>query len=180
MPWAEDNNKETSMINRYTKSLAITLFFSVSLLITGAGSSWGADLSKGLAAYDRGDYATAVRELEPLAIRGNAEAQYVLGCWYHKGHGVIQNYEIAVQLFSLAAEQGFSLAMVSLAAIYGDGRGVTQDYVYAHMWANIAASTGLKLGIEARDQFEARMTSEQVERAHALALECKFKKYKDC
>ena len=38
-----------------------------------------ADFGDGLAAYERGDYATALREWRPLARQGYAHAQYILG-----------------------------------------------------------------------------------------------------
>jgi TPR repeat protein len=47
-----------------------------------------ADYAAGLGAYERGDYATALREFRPLAERGNPGAQFNLGQLYAKGHGV--------------------------------------------------------------------------------------------
>ncbi len=44
-----------------------------------------------LAAYQRGDYATALREWRPLAEQGNAKAQYNLGFMYRYGLGVPQD-----------------------------------------------------------------------------------------
>ncbi len=38
-----------------------------------------ADLEAGLGAYERGDYDTALREIRPLAEKGNARAQSRLG-----------------------------------------------------------------------------------------------------
>jgi TPR repeat protein len=40
------------------------------------------------AAYSRGDYATTLRLLRPLANQGDAGAQYNLGLMYAKGDGV--------------------------------------------------------------------------------------------
>ena len=37
-----------------------------------------AGIDEGLAAYERGDYATALQEWAPLANQGDAEAQYFL------------------------------------------------------------------------------------------------------
>ena len=51
-----------------------------------------AGLDEGVAAYKRGDYATALREWRPLAKQGNAKAQFVLGVMYDKGRGVPQDY----------------------------------------------------------------------------------------
>jgi len=47
-----------------------------------------------LVAYQRGDYATAVRLWRPPAEQGNAEAQYNLGVMYAEGDGVPQDYAI--------------------------------------------------------------------------------------
>ena len=37
------------------------------VLLGSTGTSWGADYDKGRAAYESGDYETAVREWNPLA-----------------------------------------------------------------------------------------------------------------
>ena len=46
------------------------------------------DFQKGLEAYERGDYATALQVLRPLAKQGDAPAQYNLAVFYHNGQGV--------------------------------------------------------------------------------------------
>ncbi len=69
-----------------------------------------AGFDEGLAAYQRGDYATAIRELRPLAKQGNAQAQYALGIMYNKGEGVPQDYAAAVKWYRKAAEQGHATA----------------------------------------------------------------------
>ena len=50
-----------------------------------------------MAAYERGDYATAYRGFRSLAERGAASAQYNLGVMYTNGRGVLQNYAEAVK-----------------------------------------------------------------------------------
>ena len=45
----------------------------VGALLFSAGSAW-ADFDDGLAAYQRGDYATALKEFRPLAEQGHAVA----------------------------------------------------------------------------------------------------------
>ena len=47
-----------------------------------------ADFQAGLTAYQRGDYATALREWLPVAEGGHATAQLYLGLMYERGHGV--------------------------------------------------------------------------------------------
>ena len=55
------------------------------VLLGGAGLGANSVWNKGLAAYKQGDYATALREWQPLAEQGVAKAQYNLGGMYYKG-----------------------------------------------------------------------------------------------
>ena len=64
----------------------------------------------GFTAAQRGDYATALREWEPLAEQGNASAQYYLGVMYYYGQGVPQDYKTAVKWYKPAAKQGNAFA----------------------------------------------------------------------
>ncbi len=64
-----------------------------------------AGFDEGVAAYDRGDYATAIREWRPLAEQGNADAQFFLGFMYYKGRGVPQDYAQAHMWYNLAASR---------------------------------------------------------------------------
>ena len=76
------------------------------LLLGSGGASWSGDFEKGLNAYEKEDYSTALREWTPLAEQGDALAQYNLGLMYDKGQGVPQDYKTAVKWYTLAAEQG--------------------------------------------------------------------------
>ncbi len=62
-----------------------------------------AGLDEGRAAFQRGDYATALREWRPLAEQGVAEAQYNLGVMYGNGEGVPQDEAQAYMWFKLAS-----------------------------------------------------------------------------
>ena len=64
-----------------------------------------AGFDEGEAAYQRGDYATALREWRPLAEQGYAEAQFFLGVMYSEGEGVPQDYSKAHMWFNLAASR---------------------------------------------------------------------------
>jgi uncharacterized protein len=66
------------------------------ILLTMATPAW-AGWDEGLAAWKRGDYATALREFRPLAEQGFAEAQHSLGRMYYKGHGVTQDYCLGIK-----------------------------------------------------------------------------------
>ena len=61
------------------------------------------DFGGGIAAYDRGDYATAFREMKRRAEQGDADSQNNLGVLYHHGQGVPQDYVQAHMWFNLSA-----------------------------------------------------------------------------
>ena len=79
-------------------------------LIGAGGAVWAQDFDKGLEAYNSGDYATAIRELKPLAEQGKAGAQYYLSRMYWRGEGVIQDYAETAKWLRKAADQGVALA----------------------------------------------------------------------
>ena len=60
------------------------LVLTFALLIGLAAPAW-AGLVEGVAAYNRGDYATALREFRPLANHGDSLAQSYLGFMYDYG-----------------------------------------------------------------------------------------------
>ncbi len=101
-----------------------------------------AGFDEAVAAYQRGDYATAIREARPLAKQGNANAQFFLGLMYRKGHGVPQDYAEAMKWYRKAAEQGDAGAQYNLGVMYRNGLGVTQDYAEAVKWYRKAAEQG--------------------------------------
>jgi TPR repeat protein len=67
--------------------------------------SW-ADFTTGMAAYENGDYALALKEIRPLAEQGDAKAQFNLGMMYDLGRGVPQDHVQAYMWYNLAAAQG--------------------------------------------------------------------------
>ncbi len=64
----------------------------------------------GMEAYDKGDYATALKEWRVLAEQGNPPDQYNLGLMYANGRGVPRDYVQAHLWANLAAAQGHELA----------------------------------------------------------------------
>jgi len=117
------------------KILAVTL-----VLLSPTSAS--ADDQKGKTAYDKGDFAAALREWTPLAEQGYAHAQHNLGYMYDKGEGVPQDYKTALKWYTLAAEQGHAKAQVNLGVMYYLGKGVPQDYKTALKWYTLAAEQG--------------------------------------
>ncbi len=145
---------------------------------------FAAHLRAALEAYGRGDYATAIKELRPLAEQGDALAQVTLGGMYQLGEGVRQDYVEATKWYRLAAEQGDGNGQVNLSNMLGSG--LTPDYVEAHMWASLAAEDSALEGIAVQDfirdwalsnreAFEGKMTPEQIAEAQRLAREWKPK-----
>ena len=110
-------------------------------LVVLAAPAWG-DYQAGLEAYERGDYATALREWRPLAEQGNAPAQNSLGVMYGEGRGVPQFYAEAVRWYRLAVEQDYAPAQDNLGLMYANGQGVPQDYAEAVRWFRKAAGQG--------------------------------------
>ena len=99
------------------------------------------DYQKGLNAYNKRDYATALRELKPLAEQGDA-ARRQPGLDVRNGRGVPQDDAEAVRWYRLAAEQGHAWAQNNLGWMYDTGRGVPQDDAEAVRWYRLAAEQG--------------------------------------
>jgi hypothetical protein len=129
------------------KTTLAILFFVVMIC---ANCTWrtlhvqaGKEFEEGRAAYERGDYATAIKKLRPLAEAGNAEVQNNLGAMYAKGHGVPQDAKEAAKWYRKAAEQGVAKAQAALGGMYFRGLGVSQDYKEAIKWLRLAAEQGV-------------------------------------
>jgi TPR repeat protein len=99
-------------------------------------------LEDATAAYQRGDYATTLRLLRPLADQGNVVAQYNLGFMYDRGKGVPQNYADALRRYRKAADQGNADAQSNIGFMYVRGEGVPQSYAEAVKWYRLAAEQG--------------------------------------
>lgn len=137
--------------------------------------SVSADFDEGLAAAQRGDYATALREWRPLAENGEATAQYNLGIMYENGWGVPQDPAQAVQWYREAAKSGNIRFILHLATMYSLGKGVPTDFVQAYMFFSIAAEMGDSHGVKGRDLHAEAMTSAQITEAAMLAREWQMK-----
>ena len=126
-------------MRRLTAILCLTL----AVLLGSAGCTTTIDdVNQGYIAYQKGDYATALRELKPLAEQGDAKSQYYLGAMYEKGKGVPKDDKIAVKWYRLSAEQGYANAQLNLGGMYYQGKGVPQDHKTAVKWLRLAAEQG--------------------------------------
>lgn len=145
-----------------------TLCLAVLLLVALAEPAW-ADYAAGRAAYNKADYATALKELRPLAGQGNAKAQHMLGVMYDNGKGVPKDYQQAAYWYRKAAEQGNAKAQTDLGAMYSGGFGVPKDYVLAYMWFHLAAAQGDKAAGMVRWLVAKQMTPAQIVEAKRMA-----------
>ena len=82
-------------------------------------------------AFDRADYATALKIWLPVAQSGDAEAQTYVGEIYEKGLGLQPDYQAAAIWYGKAAQQKFSRAQINLGNLYEKGLGVAQDKAMA-------------------------------------------------
>ena len=157
----------------------IVLLFSVALL--QAPSLACADFDGGMAAFQRGDYETALEEFRALAEQGDADAQAMLGGMYSAGRGVPRNYMEAVKWARLAAEQGHSEAQFSLAISHAFGfGGLSIDVVESYKWAAIAASNGMADAVKFQEYIAEEMTNQEIETARHRAGECIKNNHKGC
>ena len=115
--------------------LAIGLAFAVQ-------QSALAGFAEGATAYNNKHYAVALKEIEPLAKAGNADAQHLLGLMYYMGRGVKQDYKQALQWHRKAAQQGKADAQYVVGAMYYTGNAVIQDHKQAVIWFRKAAEQG--------------------------------------
>ena len=115
------NERRTEFAAYHVTLLHLLFIFPLCLLATS--SAWG-DYQDGRKAYNRGDYATALKELRPLAEQSHAEAQYLVGYMYYKGQGVDQDGTEAVKWLRKAAEQGNVKAQLRLGMMFRLGLGV--------------------------------------------------------
>jgi hypothetical protein len=76
------------------------------------------DLESARRSYENSDYATALKEVTPLAEQGNPEAQLLLAKMYLKGEGVPKDPNQANKWFRQAAMQGNAESQFFLGAWY--------------------------------------------------------------
>ena len=94
------------------------------------------------------------------AERGDATAQFNLGCYFYSGEkGLSQNYAEAVKWYTKAASQGHTAAQNNLGYCYEKGFGVDEDIEKAKYWYQNAAEQGnqkAKVSLERIEKIEAK------------------------
>lgn len=103
---------------------------------------FSADLEKGLAAFNEGDYETSLAECQPLADEGNAGAQFCVGRLYANGFGVAMDDAQAIKWYGLASDAGHAEAQFNLGVMYANGWGVEMDWDESARYYILAAEQG--------------------------------------
>jgi uncharacterized protein len=114
---------------------------SALLSLVGGGQAMS-DTAKGIAAYQRGDYPRAMKELQAAAEKGDEQAYYNLGVAYAEGKAGPRDMTRAIAAYRKGAEGGSVLAAYNLAQAYRKGDGVVRDYSQAAKWYEAAARHG--------------------------------------
>jgi hypothetical protein len=161
-------------------SWKVVKYCAAALVVIGLSSvsasypAFADSLARATAAYNRGDYVRAANLLTPLALRGNARAQAMLGFMYQHGFGEPQVYVVAVDLYRRAANSGDAFAQCMLGLMYDKGYGVNEDFVLAYKWLNLAAAHASPYQRDyyrrLRDAVASKMSNEQIVEGQRLAL----------
>ena len=170
-----------SVMMRFAFILLMSLALSSQAVALVESDQPGKDsVQKGRLAYEKGDYAIALKLFTSLVRRGYPVAQFNLAKMYREGKGVSKDYKTAVKWFHLSAEQGNALAQYHLSLLYYFGNGVPEDKKYAFMWANLASLSGFEMAQQLRQVLTEQMTASQIDEALLLIKKCKDKNFNGC
>jgi hypothetical protein len=93
-------------MNRTFKAAVAAIILAVGFAGSVAAGPPRDDVAAIVTALKKGDYATALRLVRPLAEQGDAIAQVSLAIMYNDGRGVPQNSAVALNWLRKAAAQG--------------------------------------------------------------------------
>jgi TPR repeat protein len=125
-------------------------------------------------AYGRQDYHRAFAILRPLAERGDAQAQMLVGFMFAEGRGVPQNFAAAAAWYRRSSEQGNARAQYLLGLTYDRGQGVPVDAVQAYKWLDLAvagaSANDRPAWVRIRDAVGSKLSLAELDHAQRLAL----------
>jgi uncharacterized protein len=113
------------------------LILASALLLTASGGAWAGDFDDALAAYRKGDFATAMEEWAVLAKNGDMAAQTNIGEMFLRGEGVDKDRDVAIYWFRKAAGHDFAEAQYRLGRV-----NLGEDNEEAARWFKEAAKQG--------------------------------------
>jgi hypothetical protein len=120
----------------------IRIWLSIALVLLVIAVPAHAGFDQAAAAFDKRDYATALKELKPLADKGDPRSQYAMGVLAENGFGMPKDLALAAKWYRKAAEQGNTDAQFNLGAMYEHGVGMPVNYAQAARWYRPAAESG--------------------------------------
>jgi TPR repeat protein len=106
----------------------------------------GAVFQRALAARMRGDFGALLREMNVLAEKGYAQAQFRVGWLYERGVGVAQDFVKAREWYAKAMANGDADAVARTGLLYELGLGVEKSYDKAAAYYQRAIATDSALG----------------------------------
>ena len=102
----------------HVQYLRFALVFLLLLASPVLADSVDEQFQRGLSAWNKGDYATALQEWRPLAVGGAPDALFYLGAMYDFGFGVPENNNLAADWYLRAANKGHAKAQFNLGTLY--------------------------------------------------------------
>ncbi len=141
---------------------------AILILLAGAVSAT-AEIEKARDLMEANRFAEAMKELEPAARSGNADAEELIGVMYAMGLGVERDDRRAFEWYLRASMKGHPGAQSGIGWYYEVGRGVEKpDLVRAYMWYVLSAIGGDPDAAISQEEVVKKMTAEQIEAAHKL------------
>ena len=125
------------------RHVVVALCLAVGSLAWAQASAQSNPVEAGVAALDRGHFATALRAWLTAARQGDAQAQNNVGYMYERGFGVPQSYVEALKWYHQAAAQGLAEAQFNIGTLYKYGYGVEPNPREANSWFRLAAKQEL-------------------------------------
>lgn len=155
------------------------VFLGIALVVLLAAQSQPG-FQDGLLAYHRGDHGVAMGIWRPLAERGDAQSQYMVGYLYAQGEGVVSSTKTAAKWYRKAADQGDPDAQLNLGLMYVNGVGVKKSYVSSYKWFALAylsypPGEYQDHAFRNRENVASLMSAEQIDKAERLVRRWKPK-----
>jgi len=116
--------------------------FVLAFLLILPGHVAHAGFEVGKQAYDSGDFAAALKELAPLAKKGDPRAQHILGHMYRHGRGVEADIVKGTTWLLYAAQKGYVHAQYDLGLIFRNMAVTKGQFAKAVKWLLAASKQG--------------------------------------
>lgn len=166
-------------VRRSNACSCVRLVLATSTLIASA-SVWSGPFEDGLAARDKGDFASAVHIFKPLAQSGDANSQFQLSLLYAAGKGAQADNKQALYWLRQSATRGNTQAQSNLGNAFHMGREVAQDTIKAYAWLSMASAGGDSAASTNLNVVARKMSPLQLNQGKALAQVCLQGNFKPC